>query len=79
MVRVSASALVDSGLITRWVKSMVLKLVFTTSPLDTQHERDSVKNKPASSPVVPLGKALGGIFRFWCGRQMAGISYASSL
>ena len=37
---------------------MSLKLVFTASLLKTQHYRDSVKNKPASLLVVPLGKAL---------------------
>ena len=52
---------------------MTLKLVFTASLLDVQHERDSVKNKPASL-LVPLGKALSGIPPSWCGRQMAGNS-----
>ena len=37
---------------------MTLKLVFTASPLDAQHKRVSVENKPASLLVVPLGKAL---------------------
>ena len=36
---------------------MTLKLVFTASLLDAQHLRDSVKNKPASLHVVPMGKA----------------------
>ena len=40
---------------------MTLKLVFTASLLDVQHQRDSVKNKPASILVVPLGKTLSGI------------------
>ena len=40
---------------------MTLKLVFTASLLDAQHERDSMENKPASLLVVPLGKALSGI------------------
>ena len=40
---------------------MTLKLVFTASLLDTQHQRDSVKNKPARLLVVPLGKGLSGI------------------
>ena len=48
------------------------KLVFTASLLDAQHQRDSVKNKPASLLVVPLGKAFNGIPPFWCGRQMVG-------
>ena len=43
------------------VKPMTLTLVFTAALLDTQHLRDSVKNKPASLRVVPLGKALSGI------------------
>ena len=42
---------------------MTVKLVFTASLLDAQHQRDSVKNKPASLLVVPLGKALSGIPR----------------
>ena len=45
---------------------MTLKLVFTASLLDAQHERDSVENKPASLLVVPLGKALSGILPSWC-------------
>ena len=40
---------------------MTLKLVFTASLLDAQHLRDSVKNKPVSLLVMPLGKALNGI------------------
>ena len=44
MVRAFASAVVDSGLISSRVKPMALKLVFTASLLNTQHERDSVKN-----------------------------------
>ena len=39
---------------------MTLKLVFTASLLDAQHQRDSVENKLASS-LVPLGKTLSGI------------------
>ena len=31
-----------------------------------------MENKLASSLVVPLGKALSGIFPSWCGIQMAG-------
>ena len=70
MRRASASTVVDSGLIASWVKPMTLKLVFTASLLDAHHQRDSVKNKPASLLVVPLGKALSGIPPFWCGGQM---------
>ena len=53
------------------VKSMTLKLVFTASLLDAQHERDSVKNKQATLFVVSLGKALSG-------RQVAGNFQTSS-
>jgi len=35
-------------------------LVFTVSLLDFQHKRYSVENKPASSLLVFLGKALDG-------------------
>ena len=41
---------------------MVLKLLFTVSLFDAQPNRDSVENKPASLPVVPLEKVLNGIF-----------------
>ena len=40
---------------------MTLNLVLTVSQPDVQRSRDSVKNKPASVLVVPLGKALSGI------------------
>ena len=60
MLRASASAVVDSGLIPSQVQPLTLKLVFTASLLDDQHQRDSVKNKPASLLVVPLGKHLAG-------------------
>ena len=70
MLRASASSVVDSGLIASRVKPMTFKLVFTASLLDAQHQRGSVKNKPASLLVVPLEKALSGIPPFWCGRQM---------
>ena len=59
--RASASGAVDSGLIPSRVKPMSLKLVFTASLLDAQHQRDSVENKPASLFVVPLEKALSEI------------------
>ena len=74
VVRASASGAVDLGLIPSRVKPMALKLVFTASLRGVQHLRDSVKNKPASSLVVPLGRALSGIPPSWCGRQMAGNS-----
>ena len=72
--RASVSWAVDSSLIPSRVKPMTIKLVFTASLLDTQHWRDSVKNKPARLLVVPLGKALTGFPHLWswCGRVMAG-------
>ena len=72
VVRAFASKNVDLSLIPSLVKPMTLKLVFTVSLLDAQHERDSVENKPASLLSVPLGKALSGIPLSWCGRQVAG-------
>ena len=50
-----------------------LKLVFTASLLDAQHERDGVKNKTAKA-LVTVEKAFVGISQFWCGRQVAGNS-----
>ena len=70
MVRASASEAADSGLIPSRVKPMTLKLVFTASRLDAQHQRDSVENKPTSL-LVPLGKALSRILSFCGGGQMA--------
>ena len=57
VVRASASGAVDLGLIPSRVKPMTFKLVFTASPLDAQHYRDSVEKKPTSL-LVPLGNAL---------------------
>ena len=65
MVRAFASGAVDLGLITNRVKPMTIKLVFTASLPDALHKKDSVKNKPASLVLVPLGKALYGIPLFW--------------
>ena len=59
--RASASGSVDLGFDSQSGQTNDLKLVFTASLLDVQHLRDSVKNKPASLLVVPLGKALNGI------------------
>ena len=42
--------------------------------LGAQHERDSVKNKPANLLVVSLGKALNGMPTSLCGRQVLGPS-----
>ena len=76
--KASTSGAVDSGLISRQIKAMTLKLVTTAFLLCFQHCGDSVENKPASL-LVPLERALNGIPPSWCGRQMAGNSYASSL
>ena len=72
----SASGAVDLGLIpsSKSVKPMTLKLVLKTSLLNAQHLRDSVKNKPASLLVMPLGKSLNGIPLLGCGRWMTGNS-----
>ena len=56
VVKVSASRAEDLGLIPSRVKPMTLKLLFTASLLDAQHERDSVENKPASLLVYAVGK-----------------------
>ena len=39
--------------------------------LSGQHGRDGVENKPASSTVVSLGKALDGMPSSFCGRAKA--------
>ena len=63
VVRATASGAANLGLIPSGVKPITLKLVFTASLLDAQHQRNSVKNKSAGLRVVPLGKTLRGIFR----------------
>ena len=60
MVRAIAFGAVKLGLISNRVKPIALKLLFTASLLDAQHQRDNVGNKPASLLVVPLGKARKG-------------------
>ena len=65
----SSSGSVDSGLIPSRIKPMTLKLLFTASLFGAQHNKNRVKNKPAS---VPLGKALSRIPPSWCNRQIAG-------
>ena len=72
VVRASASGAVHSGLIPSQVKPMTLKLVFTASLLDVQHQRDSVGNKLVSLFVVPLERALSGIPPRRCVRQVVG-------
>ena len=54
---------VGSGLIPSRFKPMTLKLVFTASLLEAQHETDGVENKAACLFVVPWGKTVGGIKR----------------
>ena len=60
------------------MKQMILKLIFTVSLSDAQHERESVENKPTSL-LVPLGKALSKILPSWRSRRMASNFYGSSL
>ena len=78
VIRASASGAVDLGFNPSRVEPMTLKLAFTAASLldAAQH---SVKNKPASLLVVPLGKARSRIPPSLCNRQMAGNSYSSSL
>ena len=81
MVRASASGALDLDLVPSRVKPMTLKLILTASLLDAQHQRDSVKNKPASSLVVPLRKALsgfphlGGVYRWLATLKRARIAF----
>ena len=49
---------------------MTLELVFTAFLLEAQRKRDNAENKPASSLVVLIVKAFGGILPFWRGRQV---------
>ena len=46
-------------------------MVFTVSLLGAQHLVEVVENKPASSLVVTLDKALNGTPQPLCGRQVA--------
>ena len=75
MVRALDLQLVDLGFILE-VESYqkTLKMIFTASLFGTQHNRDSVDNKPASSLVVSLGRKLNGMPPFSCGRQVVGAS-----
>ena len=61
VVRASGSGVGNLGLNPSRVKPTILKLILTASLLDDEHQRDSVRNKPASLLVVPLEKALSGI------------------
>ena len=71
MVRASASQSVDLGFIPL-VESyqMTLKMVSAASLLGARHLWEVVENKPASSLVVSLGKALNGTPPPLCGRQV---------
>ena len=75
MVRASASQSVDLGF-TSQVESYqkTYKMVFTSSLLGAQQNRDSAENKPASLLVVSLGKTLNRMPPSLCGRQMVGPS-----
>ena len=45
-------------------------MVFTASLLGARHLGEVVENKPASSLVASLGKALNGTLSILCGRQV---------
>ena len=49
-------------------------MVSTASLLGARHLGEVVENKPASSLVVSLGKALNGTLPSLCGRQVAQFS-----
>ena len=51
VVRAFTPGAVDVGLLLTQVKPMTLKLVFTVSLLDIQHQRYSVENKPTSCAI----------------------------
>ena len=58
MDREPVTGAVNQGSIPNRIKPTTESFVFTAFLLDAQYQRGSVKNKPASSLVVPLGKAL---------------------
>ena len=67
MVRASASQSIDLGgsfPLSSHTKKL-LKIVSTASLLGARHLWEVVKNKPASSLVVTLGKALNGTPHFY--------------
>ena len=47
-------------------------MVFTTSLLGAQHNRDGVENKRESLLVLSVGKALNGMPPFLCSRKVVG-------
>ena len=66
MVRASASQSVDQGFIPLVESNQkTLKMASAASLLGVQHLGEVVENKPASSLVVSLGKALNGTPRFY--------------
>ena len=76
MVRASALQSVDleeGGGVIPFVKlyQKAFKMVSIASLLGTRHLEDVMENKPASSLVVSLGKALNGTPPSFCGRQVA--------
>ena len=75
MVRASDSQSVDLGfnqLVESYQKT--LKNGIPASLLGARHLGEVVKNKPASSLVVSLGKALNGTPPLLCERQVAQFS-----
>ena len=72
MARTSASQSVDLEFIPLFeLTKRLLKMVSIASPLGDRHSKDVLENKPASSLVVFLGKALNGTPPSLCGRQVA--------
>ena len=57
----SAIGAVDTGLITSRVKPMALKLVFTASLLDAQHQKGQCEEQAGKFTCCVVGKALSGI------------------
>ena len=75
VVTASTSQSVDLGSFPKSSHTKRLqKMVFTASLLGTQHNRNSVENKPASLLVVSLGKTHKEKPPSLCGRQMVGAS-----
>ena len=76
VVRASALQSVDLGFnppVQSYQKTSkrLLKMESPASLLGARHLKEVVENKPASSLVVSLGKALNGMPPSSCGRQVA--------
>ena len=74
VVRASASQSVDLlfiSLVESYQKTLKMVPVSMASLLAARHLWEVVENKPASSLVVSLGKALNGTPPRLCGRQVA--------